>query len=100
MPVLVALMLQAISATPPERIDLTVPRLCAPSPTDGEILVCAERSAGQGPYRIKPLPPASSGMPKAELQLVEGLTATAETESHDVGGFPSKRAMIRLKIKF
>ncbi len=94
-------MLQAISATPPETIDLLAPQPCVPpGPTDGEIVVCARRSDGQSPYRIDPTPPARSDLPKAEVQLADGINASAETESHDVGGFPSKRAMVRLKFKF
>ena len=34
------------------------------------------------------------------MQLDQGLSASAETESYDVGGFPSNRLMVRLKIKF
>lgn len=100
MPLLFGLMLQAIGSTPPETIDLTVPQPCAaPAPADGEILVCAGRD-GRGPYRIQPAPPAGSDVAKAETQLANGVNASVETESHDVGGFPSKRAMVRLKIRF
>lgn len=101
MPLLLGLMLQAISSAPPERVDLTVTPPCAPwSSTDAEIVVCADRRGGPSPYRIEPAPPADSAVPKAEVKLANGVSAAAETETHDVGGFPSKRAMIRLRFKF
>ena len=52
------------------------------------------------PYRINQAVPRQLEPPKAELQLADGLTAAAETENVDVGGFPSNRLMVRFKIKF
>ena len=102
MPLLIGLMLQAIASAPPERIDLTAPRPCAGQrSSDGEILVCARRGDGPGPYRIAPAPAARpDGLPKAEVKLAGGVVASAETESHDVGGFPSKRALLRFRVRF
>ncbi|MBA3512585.1 hypothetical protein [Sphingomonas sp.] len=94
-------MLLAISSAPPEKIDLTVPQPCvATGSTNGEIVVCARRNDGQSPYRIEPTPSARSDIPKAEVQLGNGVVLSAETETHYISDFPSKRAMVRLKIKF
>ena len=49
------------------------------------------------------LPPPTRYEPvitKAELQLGNGTSVSAETEQVDIGGTPSNRAMIRLKFKF
>ena len=91
---------QAVSASPPERVDLTLPQPCgAESGDSGEVVVCANRN-GEGPYRLKPAPPPQKALPDAQVKIAEGVSAAAETEAVDVGGFPSNRAMIRLKIKF
>lgn len=92
---------QAVSASPPERVDLTVPQPCQAQQADaGEIVVCANRD-GQSPYRIKqPERRPEPGAPKAQVKIAEGVNAAAETEPADVGGFPSNRAMVRIKIKF
>ena len=90
---------QVVSASPPERVDLTIPQPCR-AESAGEVVVCANRS-GESPYRLKqPVERAREGLPKAEKQIAEGVGVAAETEAADVGGFPSNRAMIRLKIKF
>lgn len=92
---------QAVSASPPDRVDLTVPQPCQAQRADAdEIVVCANRD-GQSPYRIKQAERRSDpGMPKAQVKIAQGVNAAAETEQADVGGFPSNRAMIRIKIKF
>jgi len=91
---------QAISASPPERVDLTIPQPCRPeAAAKDEVVVCANKD-GQSPYRLTAQPPPKKGVPKAELSVAEGVSVAAETESVDVGGFPSERAMIRLKVKF
>lgn len=94
-------LLQAVTTVPPERIDLTIPQPCqADRPVGGEIVVCANRD-GDRPYRLKqPAPPRKTELPKAQMNIAEGVSAGIETEEADVGGFPSKRAMVRLKIKF
>ena len=93
---------QAMSASPPERIDLTIPQPCAEqrSETD-EVVVCANRN-GKSPYRLTEVPEPAEGaaLPKAEVQVAQGVSAGAETEKADVGGFDSNRMMVRLKVKF
>ena len=43
---------QAMSASPPERVDLTIPQPCAEKRADnGEVVVCANRN-GVSPYRL------------------------------------------------
>lgn len=101
MSLLIAAMAQAVASAPPEKIDLTIGRPCAANKPEGqEIVVCGRRDGELNPYRInKPLG-RDLGLPKAQLKLGGGVAASAETESADVGGFPSNRAMVRLKIKF
>jgi len=90
---------QVASASPPDRIDITIRQPCRPDQT-GEVVVCANRN-GESPYRLKqPAQQAKEGLPRAEKQIAEGVSVSGETEQADVGGFPSNRAMIRLKIKF
>ena len=91
---------QAVSASPPERIDLTIRQPCQPqSGSPGEVVVCAR--TGESPYRIEQPPaPPPRALRKAEVKLAEGVEAGVETEQADVGGHPSKRAMLRVKIKF
>ena len=101
MPLLFLALAQAASSAPLERTAVTVPPPCeAERSVDGEIVVCAPRQEGLSPYRINPLPARQSGLPKAEVRLAKGVIASAETEQAMVGGFPSNRAVIRLKFKF
>lgn len=93
-------MLQAVSSTPPETIDLTIRQPCEQQRAAGdEVIVCAQRN-GDSPYRLNQPPPAPRELPKAKVQIAQGVEASAEAEQADVGGFQSRRAMIRLKIKF
>ena len=76
------------------------PRRCAATAdaASDEIVVCATRS---DKYRINPLPPAGQpGLPKAERNLGNGTVVNVHTEQAEVGGQPSKRAMVTLKIGF
>ena len=93
---------QAMSASPPERVDLTIPQPCVQTTApDGEVVVCANRN-GQSPYRLQEAEEVVEGeaVPKAEVKVADGVTAAAETEKADVGGFPSNRIMLGLKVKF
>ena len=101
MSLFLAIMFQAVSASPPERVDLTIAQPCQPGKgADGEVVVCANRN-GDGPYRLRDAQPVEQkALPDAQMQIADGVSAGAETESVDVGGFPSNRAMLKLKIKF
>lgn len=90
--------LQTIIATS-ERFDLTVPQPCEPAKAGEEVVVCANRS-GESPYRLKQTAQKERGPAKAQVEVADGVTAGAETENVDVGGFPSNRFMLRLKMKF
>lgn len=91
---------QAVSASPPERIDLTIPQPCRPEAGSiDEVVVCANRN-GESPYRLQQAPPPPKRVPKAELSVAEGVSVAGETEQADVGGVPSNRVMLRLKVKF
>jgi hypothetical protein len=101
MPLFLAALAQAISGTPPERVDLTIPQPCSTrTAASDEVVVCANRAGGPSPYRISQPPPPRAQMPKAEVQLADGVSVAAETERADILGFPSNRAMLRLKLKF
>lgn len=96
MPSLFLLLVQAAGAASPPA---AVPR-CEDRAPGGEIVVCAPSANASSPYRIDPQPGRRAGLPKAALKLANGMRAVAETEQADVGGFPSDRLMVRLKIKF
>ena len=73
-------------------------RRCPPG-RPGEIVVCA---TDQDEFRYKrefdvAAPP---GIPDARISLGEGKTLSAETEQAGVGGFPSNRIMVRLRVGF
>jgi hypothetical protein len=100
MPLFLLVVAQAISAGPPRTIDLTVRQPCAPQRIEpDEVVVCAKRGESN-PYRIDQWPRAELQLPKAVVGLAEGVSAAAETDRADVGGFPANRVMLRLKLKF
>ena len=101
MSLLLAAVLQAVSASPPEQVDLTIPQPCQPAEASAdEIVVCANRN-GEGPYRLQETPTAEqAALPNAQVNVAEGVSVGAETEEADVGGFVSNRGMLRLKVKF
>jgi hypothetical protein len=96
---LVALM-QVADPAPSTKIDLTPSEACQKGVAEAnEVVVCGRRGDGTSPYRIKePTPPPDRV--RAEAQLSDVVSAAAETENVDVGGRPSNRLMVRLKIKF
>jgi hypothetical protein len=65
-----------------------------------EIVVCGRAPGELGPSRLPPLPARESDIPKAETAIGKGIAIAGETEQADVGGVPSNRLMVRLKIKF
>ena len=100
MSLLLLLAVQAVGSAPAEQIvPATAPR-CEARASNDEIVVCARRPDGSNHYRIKQAPAADPGASKAEVQIARGVSAAAETEQADVGGFPSNRLLVRLKIKF
>jgi hypothetical protein len=72
-------------------------RRCPPDETGDDVVVCGRSSDAD---RIGTIPDYSKPMtlPKARAQIAGVGTLSAETEQADVGGSPSKRAMIRLTI--
>ena len=98
---LILLLAQAATSAAPEEVAATVPPPCeAQRPAKDEIVVCAGRQDGSSPYRINQPPAREPRLPKAEVQIAQGVSAGAETEQAVIGGFPFNRMMVRLKIKF
>lgn len=88
------------TAEPPDLNSKILPDRCrAASIREDEIVVCGRRD-GQSPYRIKPLPPTPPSLPDAEFKISEKATAKLSAEQGEIGGIPTNRAMISLKIKF
>ena len=99
-PIMISLA-QAVTSVPPAKIDLTISQPCeAQTSSDSEVIVCGRRTDGPSPYRLDQPPTRPSETPKAETQLADGVRVSAETENVDIGGTPSDRLMVRLKIKF
>lgn len=84
------------SVVPSEAALPTILPRCTPSDPD-EIVVCGTR--GYRKYRLDPLPEPKSGFGKAEM-TVGGGNVGVVAEQGDIGGIPTNRAMVRLKIKF
>ncbi len=77
------------------------PDPCA-RPAAGDVVVCGRRADPQR-YRLRPLGDRYSAdaaaLPKAETGILGGRAAlAAEAEAGSVGGVPSNRVMIRLRI--
>lgn len=96
---LALLLLQAAVAGPPVAAP---PRRqeAAPCPAgeDGDVVVCAP---DQQQFRLGPPPRARAdggALPAARVGLGGKASLSAETEQAGVGGFPSNRAMIRLRL--
>lgn len=72
---------------------------CDRSAEGDEVVVCARTDQ---PDRLKPVPEhyTEPTIPKAEVRVFGNARLSAETEQAGVGGFPSNRAMMRLKIPF
>ena len=97
---MILLLVAALQTVPVQRtgtIDLTIAQPCDER-TGEEVVVCAKR--GESPYRLKELPLAQHRLGDAKVQISDGVSAAAETESADVGGFTSNRLMVRFKVKF
>jgi hypothetical protein len=96
---LLAAVVQTVTVQRLDVIDLTIPQPCERTKADQEVVVCAKR--GESPYRLGELPPAKRlALPDAQVKIADGVSAGAETESVDVGGFSSNRLMLRFKMKF
>lgn len=98
---LTLLFLILVQAAPLDSTASTVPQRCgAGRSANDEIVVCVRRREGVSPYRINQPPAQQTDIPKAKVQLADGVSVSAVTEQADVGGFPSNRVMVRLKFKF
>ncbi|MFN3775385.1 hypothetical protein [Sphingomonas parapaucimobilis] len=72
-------------------------RHCPPDDGGGDVVVCGRSSDAD---RIGTIPDYSrpTTLPKARTKIAGVGAVSAEAEQVDVGGIPSKRAMIRLAI--
>lgn len=96
---LLAAVVQTVTVQRSEVIDLTIPQPCQQAKTGEEVVVCGKR--GESPYRLREVLPAKrQALPDAQVKIADGVSAGAETESVEVGGFPSNRLMLRFKMKF
>jgi hypothetical protein len=77
---------------------LTRPERCLKQSGE-EIIVCGRRN-GESPYRIGPQPPAPPTLPDAEFSLSNGVKLKLNAEQGELGGIPTNRAMVTLKIRF
>ena len=91
---------QAVTSVPPPTIDLVKDACASPSSSDADVIVCGRRRDDESRYRIDPALTAPFERAKAEHSFSNGVVAAAETENVDIGGRPSNRVMLRLKIKF
>ena len=97
--------LQAATATlgPATTFDLATVKAPAGCDASGSDIVVCGRSATERSRLKDPMPQgieAPPALPKAEIGVIGKLRATTETESAGVGGFPSNRVMLRLKMPF
>jgi hypothetical protein len=69
------------------------------TPREDVVVVCGRRD-GQNPYRIGPQPSLPPALPDAEFRISENVKAKLGAEQGDVGGIPTNRAMITLKLRF
>jgi hypothetical protein len=74
-------------------------RCRAASIREDEVVVCGRRD-GQSPYRIGPQRPTPPTLPNAEFKISGGVAAKLSAEQGEIGGIPTNRALITLKIKF
>ena len=75
------------------------PQRCGKRASSGEVVVCGRRE--ESPYRLGPqLPSPPPALPDAQFSISEGVNAGATAEHGEIGGIPTNRAMITLKIKF
>lgn len=100
----IVLVLQAggAASASPTAAPIRVTPTC-PAPTEGgDVVVCGRVDRDR--FRLAPLPDryqrSAAALPKAEVPLLGRLKGAAETEQADVGGFPSNRVMLRLKLPF
>ena len=90
--------LQAVNPATPNDKWLTQPKRCLQQ--SGEDIVVCGRPDEQSPYRIGPQPPAPPALPDARFKISDGVEAKLSAEQGEVGGIPTNRAMISLKIRF
>lgn len=91
------------AAEPSRRFDIppavTPARSCAAQAAAGEIVVCAQDPER---FRLRPLPDTyrQEREPGGLETTIGGVTLRQDVEQVNLGGTPSKRVMVRAKIKF
>ena len=73
---------------------------CDPGRADtDEVVVCGRRDS-QSPYRIGPQPDLPPALPNAEFRLLDSVGLKLHADQGEVGGIPTNRGMVSIKIKF
>lgn len=81
-------------------IDMHVGDRCPDRSAKDDVVVCGRLDPNH--YRLKPLPAGferNAGVPKAELSLGNS-KVSATTEQVMIGGVPSNRMMVSIKLPF
>jgi hypothetical protein len=86
----------AAGANPGKAFSIIRPRCAAGAA--GEIVVCAADPKRNRLHALPDSPP--EGLPRAEARLSENATIDLHTESAQISGAPSNRAMVGIKIGF
>jgi len=84
-------------ATPASGRDFHAIKPRCGAPRTGEIVVCAPDPEKQ---RLRPLPALPGQQPPGEIALSDSVNLGAHVESTMIGGAPSNRVMVDVKLKF
>lgn len=85
---------------PPTKIDLAISRPCTAAAEDGEIVVCARPDANER-FRYRDMSVEQPTiLPRAEVRLNDSMNLAVTGETAGIGGFQSRRAMVRFRLKF
>lgn len=73
---------------------------CDTETTGSEIVVCGRRDLNRYRMGVAVGPAAPEGLPMAETSLGGNVRGAIENERADVGGYPSNRVKVTIKIPF
>ncbi len=96
---LTLLSLQATEPPPPLASRILSERCRSATVREDEVVVCGRRN-GPSPYRIGPQSPTPPALPDAQFKISDRVEGKLSAEQGEVGGIPTNRAMVTLRIKF